>query len=287
MTRLDSPTRHWRIVRTAILGNSAPAFAKDCAFVVWSGLGFAACWLVLLFASWIGLDVSELLYARRVLAAAVILLLINLYPLFRIIARRRTSRLDHFRACPACAFDLSARAPEGDCPDCGGAYTHERCTAAWTGANATRRLALEIMGLAFLAWAAMLARYRDLPRRVRRMSFYLCIVWLLPLVLMIGWAMISINLLRRAGSVPTRQVNYNHGLFVIVGLQLTMLVPTALFVVRQRRAFARVKKLGCLVCTECEYALTELPAAGICPECGAAYTHDECRTKWKQASRTS
>lgn len=35
------------------------------------------------------------------------------------------------------------------------------------------------------------------------------------------------------------------------------------------------------LCLECRYPLGTLPAEGTCPECGAAYEHEQVRTCWE------
>ena len=36
-----------------------------------------------------------------------------------------------YRACLRCRYDLSALPPEGECPECGGSYTHAHSERSW------------------------------------------------------------------------------------------------------------------------------------------------------------
>lgn len=53
----------------------------------------------------------------------------------------------------------------------------------------------------------------------------------------------------------------------------------------QRRTRARAKDAGWLLCPWCRYSLVGLPEIGTCPECGAGYELETCRTLYECAYR--
>lgn len=75
---------------------------------------------------------------------------------------------------------------------------------------------------------------------------------------------------------------------VIGGFGGVMLWFSALLalVLLQVRDVRRVRSLGGLVCTECLYDISTLPASGNCPECGTRYTKTDVIRQWRNADRS-
>ncbi|MBX3405297.1 MAG: hypothetical protein KF869_00930 [Phycisphaeraceae bacterium] len=69
----------------------------------------------------------------------------------------------------------------------------------------------------------------------------------------------------------------------------SMLIPVGAFTIgatlahriAARRARREVIAADYCLCLECRYPLATLPAGGTCPECGAAYEHEQVRTCWE------
>lgn len=67
-------------------------------------------------------------------------------------------------------------------------------------------------------------------------------------------------------------------LIPILALAIAAAITTRIAARRSRR---EVEAADYCLCLECRYPLGTLPAEGTCPECGAAYEHDQVRTCWE------
>lgn len=65
-----------------------------------------------------------------------------------------------------------------------------------------------------------------------------------------------------------------------------MIACVVLVGVRTQRDFALARRLRGQLCPTCMYDLTDLPASGNCPECGAPYTKAEIVRQWRNADRS-
>ncbi len=52
--------------------------------------------------------------------------------------------------------------------------------------------------------------------------------------------------------------------------------------VQERRLRSAVKAARGLLCTHCDYDLTNADPTGRCPECGEDYAHAECVRQWRR-----
>ncbi|MDP6479929.1 MAG: hypothetical protein QGI75_07775 [Phycisphaerales bacterium] len=50
----------------------------------------------------------------------------------------------------------------------------------------------------------------------------------------------------------------------------------------KRRWRRRARRASFLLCLDCGYRLTQVPPEGLCPECGAMYTHVCCEWGWRK-----
>lgn len=250
-------------------------------FVLWSGVGLGGYWLVMLALDGLGLDVGVLLNNWFLMGLAVVLLILNIAPITRILRGGRRGGAPEFRLCPECAFDLSARAPEGACPDCGRLYVRGEGEKDWVGVAGIARFVLELAEIVHRWIELWQEQRRRLPKIVRRQSWiglgFALVPMLALLVLMIG------VLLGGTTLVPTGNAQqwYNSWFFRIIYFQLFCVVVSFAQVARNRTTYRKIKQQDCLVCPECQYALDQLPSPGSCPECGRGYTHDELRETWK------
>lgn len=67
-------------------------------------------------------------------------------------------------------------------------------------------------------------------------------------------------------------------LIPILALAIAAAITTRIAARRSRREIIAADYCLCL---ECRYPLATLPAEGTCPECGAAYEHEQVRECWK------
>jgi hypothetical protein len=111
-------------------------------------------------------------------------------------------------------------------------------------------------------------------RRGPRTSGIVPLGYLFPLV-WLGWPLVCIGWALASG---------NGGSFFV-----PLLVPILAYAIGVkllaawaiRRDNEEVLRAGYRLCTACRYDLSESVPEGLCPECGAAYTHDGLARSWK------
>lgn len=122
----------------------------------------------------------------------------------------------------------------------------------------------------------LVSRRRD-PRRghaqwLRRVRFWLGWTALLSLVLIVG-------------AIAVYQPSIESLAAVFYGCLLLLPVSHVSSKMLEASIGNRAMRAGWFLCPWCRYELSSLPAAGICPECGAGYEREVCVTFYACACR--
>lgn len=117
--------------------------------------------------------------------------------------------------------------------------------------------------------------YYDGPPMLRKWSWEW--FWnILPMLVLFAWMFLGDQIVQ---SFKARAISGITGLILTQAIAWMIAAPA----IRARmRMYKAIKASGYLVCGHCAFDVSTLPAEGRCPECGEAYTHDECRRQWRQ-----